>query len=109
MGCSLESAILALALPPHTFHQRLFQVAWGADAGQSSQRADGGRQRPHEGLARTALAQMGLEYRPFFVFEVVLNVGGRVIGYVFAVELALPEESFYRSNHNTCPGPILIR
>ncbi|MEC7749397.1 MAG: hypothetical protein VX572_10670, partial [Chloroflexota bacterium] len=32
--------------------------------------------------------------RPFVWFEIVLDAGGRVINHVFAVEFALPEESF---------------
>ena len=32
--------------------------------------------------------------RPLVWFEIVLDAGGRVINYVFAVEFALPEESF---------------
>jgi hypothetical protein len=39
---------------------------------------------------------VGLECRPLVWFEIVLDVGGRVINHVFAVEFALPEESFYR-------------
>jgi hypothetical protein len=34
---------------------------------------------------------MGLECRPFFILEIILNERRRVIGYVFAIELALPE------------------
>ena len=50
---------------------------------------------------------MGLERRPFGILEIVFDVGGRVIGYVLAVELSLSEVSFYRPKHNIRPRSIL--
>jgi len=49
---------------------------------------------------------MGLESRSFVMLEVVVDVGGRVVGHVIAVELALPEVSFYRFKHNIVPVPF---
>jgi cbb3-type cytochrome oxidase subunit 1 len=49
---------------------------------------------------------MSLKCRPFVDLEVVFDVGGRVIGHVIAVELALPEVSLYRFKHNNFPVPF---
>ena len=96
-----------LIFPVHPLQQRSFQRRRRTDAGQPAQGADGGRQRPHECLAGAAFAQVGLKRRPFVWFEVVIDVGGRVISHVITVEFSLPEVSFYRIKQFIRPRSIL--
>ena len=80
-----------LILLVHPVDQRLLESRRRGDSRQTSQRADGGRQRADECLAGPTLAQVGLERRAFLWFQFVVDVIRGEGGHVLAVKFSMSE------------------